>query len=31
VSAVWPGCDIWPTVPAENFKTMMDEVIQYRR
>ncbi len=23
VSAVWPGCDIWPTVPAENFKAMM--------
>ncbi|HUI45353.1 MAG TPA: MtaA/CmuA family methyltransferase [Nitrospirota bacterium] len=31
VSAVWPGCDIWPTVPAENFKTMMDEVRNYRR
>lgn len=31
VSAVWPGCDIWPTVPAENFKTMMDEVRKYRR
>ncbi|NOY53186.1 MAG: MtaA/CmuA family methyltransferase [Deltaproteobacteria bacterium] len=24
VSAVWPGCDIWPTVPAENFKAMME-------
>jgi len=31
VSAVWPGCDIWPTVPADNFKTMMDEVRKYRR
>jgi len=31
VSAVWPGCDIWPTVPPENFKTMMDEVKKYRR
>jgi [methyl-Co(III) methanol-specific corrinoid protein]:coenzyme M methyltransferase len=31
VSAVWPGCDIWPTVPAENFKAMMDEVRKYRR
>jgi [methyl-Co(III) methanol-specific corrinoid protein]:coenzyme M methyltransferase len=31
VSAVWPGCDIWPTVPAENFKTMMEEVRKYRR
>ncbi|RMG68029.1 MAG: MtaA/CmuA family methyltransferase [Nitrospirae bacterium] len=26
VSAVWPGCDIWPTVPAENMKAMMDEI-----
>lgn len=24
VSAVWPGCDIWPTVPPENLKTMME-------
>jgi len=31
VSAVWPGCDIWPTVPAENFKIMMEEVRNYRR
>ncbi|UCD34891.1 MAG: MtaA/CmuA family methyltransferase [Nitrospiraceae bacterium] len=31
VSAVWPGCDIWPTVPPENFHAMMDEVKQYRR
>jgi [methyl-Co(III) methanol-specific corrinoid protein]:coenzyme M methyltransferase len=31
VSAVWPGCDIWPTVPPENFKAMMDEVRKYRR
>jgi [methyl-Co(III) methanol-specific corrinoid protein]:coenzyme M methyltransferase len=31
VSAVWPGCDIWPTVPADNFKAMMDTVINYRR
>ncbi len=31
VDAVWPGCDIWPTVPAENIKAMMDEVINYRR
>lgn len=29
VSAVWPGCDIWPTVPPQNIKAMMDEVIQY--
>jgi [methyl-Co(III) methanol-specific corrinoid protein]:coenzyme M methyltransferase len=25
VSAVWPGCDIWPTVPAGNMLAMMDE------
>ena len=31
VSAVWPGCDIWPTVPPENFKAMVDEVRKYRR
>ena len=31
VSAVWPGCDIWPTVPPENFLAMMDEVKKYRR
>jgi len=31
VDAVWPGCDIWPTVPPENFRTMMDEVKKYRR
>lgn len=31
VSAVWPGCDIWPTVPPDNFKAMMDTVQHYRR
>jgi [methyl-Co(III) methanol-specific corrinoid protein]:coenzyme M methyltransferase len=31
VSAVWPGCDIWPTAPPENFKAMMDTVRNYRR
>ncbi len=31
VSAVWPGCDIWPTVPPENFRTMMETVKMYRR
>jgi [methyl-Co(III) methanol-specific corrinoid protein]:coenzyme M methyltransferase len=29
VSAVWPGCDIWPTVPPRNITAMMDEVIKY--
>ena len=31
VSAVWPGCDIWPTVPPENIIAMMDEAKKYRR
>ncbi|UCG79432.1 MAG: MtaA/CmuA family methyltransferase [Nitrospirota bacterium] len=31
VSAVWPGCDIWPTVPPENFKAMIDTVKEHRR
>lgn len=31
VSAVWPGCDIWPTAPPDNMKAMMDEVRNYRR
>jgi [methyl-Co(III) methanol-specific corrinoid protein]:coenzyme M methyltransferase len=26
VSALWPGCDIWPTVPPENIKAMIEEV-----
>lgn len=29
VSAVWPGCDIWPTVPPENIQAMMEEVKNY--
>ncbi len=29
VSAVWPGCDIWPTVPPQNMKAMIDETISY--
>ncbi len=31
VSAVWPGCDIWPTVPPDNFRAMMETVNNYRR
>ncbi len=31
VSAVWPGCDIWPTVPPDNFRAMMETVNTYRR
>ncbi|KNZ69306.1 MtaA/CmuA family methyltransferase [Thermincola ferriacetica] len=26
VDAVWPGCDIWPTAPVQNLKTMVDTV-----
>jgi len=29
VSAVWPGCDIWPAVPPQNMRAMMDEVKNY--
>lgn len=28
-SAVWPGCDIWPTVPPGNMKAMMEEIRSY--
>ena len=31
VSAVWPGCDIWPTVPPANVKAMLDEVKGYKK
>jgi [methyl-Co(III) methanol-specific corrinoid protein]:coenzyme M methyltransferase len=24
VNAVWPGCDIWPDVPKENMKTLVE-------
>jgi [methyl-Co(III) methanol-specific corrinoid protein]:coenzyme M methyltransferase len=27
--AVWPGCDIWPTVPAENMRAMMSAMKKY--
>lgn len=27
--AVWPGCDIWPTVPPENMKAMLDTMKIY--
>jgi len=30
-SAIWPGCDIWPTVPPENIRAMLDEVKNYGR
>jgi [methyl-Co(III) methanol-specific corrinoid protein]:coenzyme M methyltransferase len=28
VSAVWPGCDIWPTAPPENMKMMVKVVME---
>jgi len=27
--ALWPSCDIWPTAPLENLKTMMQTVEKY--
>ena len=27
--AIWPGCDIWPTVPAENVETLMATAKKY--
>lgn len=29
VSGIWPGCDIWPTVPPKNMIAMMDETKNY--
>jgi len=29
VSAVWPGCDIWPSVPPKNMMAMIEEVKKY--
>ena len=31
VDAVWPGCDLWPLVPAANLQAMVDEARNYRR
>ena len=31
VDAVWPGCDIWPTVPKENMETLMQTVKSIKR
>jgi len=30
VDAVWPGCDIWPTVPKENMEALMRAVKSVR-
>ncbi|MDP2916734.1 MAG: uroporphyrinogen decarboxylase family protein [Dehalococcoidia bacterium] len=29
VNAVWPGCDIWPTVPRANMEALMSAVRKY--
>jgi [methyl-Co(III) methanol-specific corrinoid protein]:coenzyme M methyltransferase len=29
--AVWPGCDLWPLVPAGNLRAMVDESRRYTR
>jgi len=29
VNAIWPGCDIWPTVPKENMEALMAAARKY--
>ncbi|MEP7357258.1 MAG: uroporphyrinogen decarboxylase family protein, partial [Anaerolineales bacterium] len=29
--AIWPGCDLWPLVPAENMQAMVEATAQGRR
>jgi [methyl-Co(III) methanol-specific corrinoid protein]:coenzyme M methyltransferase len=29
IDAVWPGCDIWPSVPQENMQALMSTVKEY--
>ena len=29
VNAVWPGCDIWPTVPRKNMGALMTASLKY--
>jgi [methyl-Co(III) methanol-specific corrinoid protein]:coenzyme M methyltransferase len=29
VDAIWPGCDIWPTVPMENMEALMTAAEKY--
>lgn len=29
VNAIWPGCDIWPTVPRENMEALMAATRKY--
>ncbi len=29
VNAIWPGCDIWPTVPRENMEALITATYKY--
>ena len=29
VDAIWPGCDIWPTVPRENMEALLAAAQKY--
>ena len=29
--AIWPGCDLWPPVPVENMKAMVEAAAQGQR
>jgi len=31
VDAIWPGCDLWPPVPAANMHALVDETRKYSR
>ncbi len=31
VDAIWPGCDIWPSVPQENMKALVETVAAYQK
>jgi [methyl-Co(III) methanol-specific corrinoid protein]:coenzyme M methyltransferase len=26
VNALWPGCDLWPAIPSENFRALMESL-----
>jgi MtaA/CmuA family methyltransferase len=30
-SAIWPGCDLWPEIPEDNFLALMESAKQARR
>lgn len=31
VDAIWPGCDLWPEIPEENFRALMRSATSARR